>query len=134
MRVDNRGSFGLIALLVAVLIVVIAAAIYFGGNGGAGLGTVKKDSKLLDTKSKKQTVVGQAIDTGKAADCRERLSQIRTGIATFKTTGGDDRNPQSLKDIGLGVGMDFFQCPVSGKPYTYDPATGAVKCPTHTDF
>lgn len=134
MTLNRRGSLGLIALLVTVLIIVVAAAVYFGGSGGTGLTTVKKDSTLLDSKSTKQTVVGQAIDTGKAADCRERLNQIRTGIATFKTTGTDDRNPPTLKDIGLGVRPDYFACPVSKQPYTYDPATGTVKCPTHTQF
>jgi hypothetical protein len=134
MKVDNRGSLGLIALLVTVLIIVVAAAIYFGGRGGVGPMTVKKDSALLDSKSTKQTVVGQAIDTGKAADCRERLNQIRTGITSFKATGTDDRSPATLKDVGLGVRPDYFQCPVSGKPYTYDAATGTVKCPTHNQF
>lgn len=134
MRINDRGSVGLVALLVVVLIIVVAAAIYFGGSGGAGLSTVKKDGKLVDSKSTKETVVGQAIDTGKAADCRERLNQIRTGIATFKATGTDDRNPASFKEIGLSVGMDYFQCPVSNKPYTYDAATGTVQCPTHNNF
>ena len=131
MRLDNRGNWSLIALLVTVVIIVVAAAYYFGGSG---LSTVKKSSPLLDAKSKKSTIVGQAIDTGKSADCRQRLNQIRTGIMAFKTTGTDDSNPQSFKDIGLGVSPDFFRCPVSNQPYTYDPATGTVKCPTHSQY
>ena len=131
MKLDSRGSFGLIALLVTVVIIVVVAAIYFGGSGGT---TVKKDSALLDSKSKKVTVLGQAMDTAKAADCRERMNQIRTGIATFKATGTDDSNPKSFRDIGLSVAPTYFQCPVSNQPYTYDPTTGTAKCPTHTNF
>jgi hypothetical protein len=56
------------------------------------------------------------------------------GIATYKTSSADDKNPQSFKDLGLGVANDYFQCPVSNQPYTYDPVTGTVKCPTHTQF
>jgi len=130
MRLNKRGNWSLIGLLVTVVIIVVVAAYYFGGSGS----TVKKNSALLDSKSQKNTVFGQAIDTGKAADCRERLNQIRTGIQSYKTTGTDDRNPQSFKDIGLSVGPDYFACPVSKKPYTYDPATGTVKCPTHDQF
>jgi len=121
-------------MLVAVVIVVGAAAWYFGSGGTATPSTVKQNSSLLDTKSQKNTVFGKAIDTGKATDCSERLRQIRMGIEQYKATGANEQNPPTLKDIGLGVNPDYFQCPVSNKPYTYDPATGTVHCPTHTNF
>jgi hypothetical protein len=132
MRVDNRGSWSLLALLVVVAIIVVWAALYFGKSGGTGLTSVQKNNQLVDSKSKKNTVFGQAIDTGKAQDCRERLRQIRLGIETYKTT--DEGNPRTLKDVGLSVGPDYFECPMSKQPYTYDPATGTVHCPTHNDF
>ena len=133
MKLNHRGSWSLIALLVVVAIIVVVAAIYFGGSG-SGPTTVKKDSSLLDQKSQKQTALGKAMDTAKAADCRERLNQIRMGVQNYKATGTNDQNPPSFKDVGLSVGPDYFQCPVSGKPYTYDPATGTAKCPTHDSF
>jgi len=40
----------------------------------------------------------------------------------------------TLKDIGLGVSTTYFRCPVSNQPYSYDPATGKVTCPTHPDY
>jgi hypothetical protein len=134
MRLNSRGSWSLIALLVVAAIVIIWAAYYFGQSGTTGPVTVKKDSPLLDTKSTKKTVFGRAMDTGRSVDCRERLNQIRLGIQNYKLMNGDERNPRTLADIGLGVGSDYFQCPVSKKPYTYDPATGQVHCPTHDTF
>lgn len=131
MNTRSKGGLGLIALLVVALIIVAAAAMYFGGKGGVG--TVSKDSELLDQQSTKKTVAGQAIDTAKAADCRERLSQIRRGIAGYKMTASE-QNPPALADIGMGVGPNYFNCPVSNQPYVYDPATGSIHCPTHDNF
>lgn len=124
----------MIALLVVAAIIVIWAACYFGQSGSTGPATVKKDSQLLDPKSTKKTVFGQAIDTGKSVDCRQKLNQIKLGIQNYKLMNGDEGNPRTFRDIGLGVGSDYFQCPVSKKPYTYDPATGQVHCPTHDQF
>ena len=122
----------MIALLVVVVIIVIAAAYMFGGMGGPS--TVKKDSDLLDSKSQKTTVVGQSLDTAKASVCREQLGQIRQGIQAFKATEATEANPRTLKEIGLSVGQEFYQCPMSGQQYTYDPAAGTVKCPTHDQY
>ena len=133
MRLNNRGNWSLIGILVAVAIVVILAAIYLGGNN---MTTVKEDSSLLDKSSDKQTVVGKSIDTAKGADCRERLNQIRTGIATYKASQGSEENPAALKDLQMGVSADYFQCPVSGQAFNYDSATGQVQCQYqgHTNF
>ncbi len=129
MRLNNRGNWTLIGLLAAVAIVVIVGVIYFGGQETT---TVKSDSELLDPHSQKQTTVGKAMDTAKATDCQERLRQIRLGIEQSKIT--NETNPPTLQDIGLGVSNDYFQCPVSNQPYSYDAASGAVKCPTHTQY
>ena len=94
--------------------------------------TVKNNSKLLDKASTKQTVVGKSIDTGKSVDCREHLNLIRTAITNYKITG--EQNPASLNDLKMGVGADYFKCPVTGQAYTYDPATGRVSCPSHPNF
>lgn len=131
-KLGNRGSWSLIGLLVVVVIVVVAAAYMFGK--GPGLTTVKGNSQLLDSKSKKQTVMGKSLDTARASVCLQQLGQIREGIQTYKATEGTEANPKTLKDIGLSVGQEFYKCPVSQQPYTYDPASGTVKCPTHTQF
>jgi len=132
MRLGNRGNWSLIGVLAAAAIVAIAAVYYFGGS--SGVTTVKSDSPLLDKSSTKQTVVGRSIETAKAAECRQRLDQIKKGIETFKATNGTEANPASFKDIGLGVSTSYFQCPVSNQPYAYDAATGKVTCPTHPAF
>lgn len=133
MKMNNRGNWTLIGLLVTIVIIFVAAA-YFMGKSPGGPTTVGKNTSVLDSKSTKNTILGKAIDTGKAADCREHLNQIRMGIVAYKASATDDRNPQSFKDIGLSVGMDYYKCPVSSAQYTYDPATSAVKCPTHNDY
>lgn len=132
-KLNNRGNWSLIALLAAVAIVIIVAAMIFGKNG-TGPSSVKANSPLLDPHSKKQTIVGKAIDTSKASVCREQLVQIRQGIQAWKATEATEANPPNLKAIGLSVGQEFYRCPMTNQPYTYDPATGAVKCPTHTNF
>ena len=132
MKLNNKGNWSLIGLLVAVAIVAVLAATYFGGRGG--IGTVKSDSNLLDSKSTKQTTVGRAIDTGKSVDCQQRINQIRTGVTNYKAMNGTEANPPTLKDIGLSVSPEYFKCPVSGQAYQYDPATGTARCPTHPNF
>ena len=125
MRLNNRGNWTLIGLLVAVVIIMVLGAMYFGG---AGFTTVGKNEKLLDPASNKQTVVGKAMDTAKGEDCRQRLIQIRTGISAYQTTDGSESFPATLKDVGLGVSTDYFYCPVSNQPFVYDPTTGKVNC------
>jgi hypothetical protein len=132
MKLNNKGNWTLIGLLVTVAIIVVVTAYLFGGSGS--MTTVQKDSPLIDKASTKKTIYGKAIDTSKSAVCRSQLSQLRAGIETYKTTNTDGSLPKSFKDIGLGVSNTFYQCPVSDKPYTYDPATGAITCPTHPDF
>lgn len=125
MRLNNRGNWSLVGLLVAVAIVAVISAMYFTGTGFT---TVGKNNKMLDQSSKKHTVVGKAMDTAKGEDCRQRLIQIRTGISTYQSTSGSENFPATLKDIGMGVSTDYFYCPVSNQPYVYDPATGKVSC------
>lgn len=132
MRMNNRGNWTLISLLAAVVIVMIVCAMYF--TKGGGVGTVQQGNGLLDKGSTKKTVVGQAMDTGKSVDCRQRLNQIRAGIQMYKQTGTGEENPPSLKEAVSGVSTDYFNCPVSGKAYEYDRAAGTVKCPTHPGF
>lgn len=134
MKLNSRGSWSLIGLLVVVVIIGVATAVYIKGGNSSRVSTVSSSSEMLDSKSEKKTVFGKAIDTGKAESCRQQLDQIRKGIITYKSSGASDENPPTLKDIGLGVSNTYFQCPMAGKKYTYDPATGDVRCPVHTDF
>jgi len=133
MKISNKGNWTLIALLLAVAIIVVVAAVYFTSGSAT---TVKPNDARLDRASEKHTVVGKSMDSAKAVDCRTRLSQIRTGIQSYKTVNTDESNPPTLGDIGLGVSNDYFQCPVTNRPYTYDPSSGTVQCssPGHEGF
>ncbi|MEN6358390.1 MAG: hypothetical protein ABFD83_15055 [Armatimonadota bacterium] len=131
MKINNRGNWSLIGLLVSVAIICVVAAMMFtGGN----FSTVKKDSPLLDKSSKKQTVYGKALDTAKGEDCRQRLNQVRTAIENQKASSTTEGNPKSLREIDLAPG--YLRCPVSNQAYVYDPATGTVHCPypAHAKF
>lgn len=132
MKLNNRGNWSLIGMLMAAAIIGVVIYLYMGQ--GTGPSTVKSSSNLVDQSSKKKTVYGKAMDTGKAVDCQQRLRQIRTAIEMSKTTS--EANPPTLKDAGLNVRPDYFKCPVSNQDYTYDPATGIVKCPNpgHANF
>lgn len=132
MKLDKRGNWTLIGILAAAAIVLIAVVFIFARGGG--LSSVKSESPLLDQSSTKHTVVGKSIETAKAAECKQRLDQIRKGIETYKATNATEANPASLNDIGLGVSFDFFTCPVTHQPYSYDPATGKVVCQTHPSY
>lgn len=129
---NNRGNWTLLGVVIAMAIVVILAVYLFAGTSGTS--TVRKNSDLLDSKSEKKTVVGASLDTARAHVCREQLGQIRQGIQAYKATEATEANPATLKDIGLSVGEEFYKCPVSNKPYTYDAATAEVKCPTHDRY
>lgn len=132
MKINSRGNWTLIGILIAAAAVVVLAAIYMGGDGR--ITTVGENSELLDKASEKETVAGKSLDTAKATVCREQLNQIRLGITSYKVTAGTESNPPTLKDIGLAVSSSYFQCPVSGQPYSYDATAGIVKCPTHPEY
>jgi hypothetical protein len=135
MKLNNRGNWSLIGLLVTAAIIGIVI-FYMLGKSGFGPSSVKNDSTLVDQSSKKKTIIGKALDTAKGSDCQERLRQIRLGIQTYKASATDESFPTTLKDVGLSVGADYFICPVSNQPYMYDRATGLVSCPYsgHSSF
>jgi len=135
MKLNNRGSWSLIGLLVAVVIVAILAVVLFCGKGNDGAVTTAGGGKgLLDPHSKKKTIIGKSMDTAKATACRNQLDQIRKGILAYKAESGTEANPPDFRSLRLGVSMVFFQCPMSDAPYTYDRATGTVRCPTHVEY
>lgn len=131
MKRNNRGSWSLVGLLVVAAIIVVVVAVKFAGGP---MTTADKDKSLLDKASTKKTTVGRAIDTGKSVECREQLRQIRVGIDMYKQTSTSGGPPPTLKEAVPSVSSAYFQCPVTGQAYTYDPATGTVTCPSHPTF
>jgi hypothetical protein len=132
---NKRGNWTLISMLVTVAIIIVVAAMYFHG-GVPSPTSVKQGDPLLDASGGKVTVMGQALDAARGTNCRNQLSQIRQSVSAWKSSTGSEQNPETMAELGLGVGADYFKCPVTGEPYAYDPATGTVRCvnPGHANY
>lgn len=83
-----------------------------------------------------QSVVGRSLDAGKSSQCRSQLTQLRQGVESYRVNTGTEENPSTLADVNLGVSADFYKCPVSGQPYSYDPTSGLIQCinPQHVKY
>lgn len=112
--VDARG-FALVGLLLVLVIIGLALGAYFG------LGRKQVDSE----DGRATTTPGRAIEKAKSVECANNLRQLRMLIQTEMTVEGD--YPRKLNADNGGA---LTHCPVSGKPYAYDPRTGRVSCTT----
>lgn len=123
-RTDNseRGQASLIGLLVVAVLGVFLVWFFVMRPHPARPG-----EKGLEDLSK--TTMGQAIQEGHAVDCQNNLSQIRQAMQMWHTS--EDRNPTTLSALSAdGVTPSILFCPVSHRPYSYDPRTGRVWCTT----
>ena len=112
---SQRGQWGLIAMLIAVLIVAILFVVVLLPKMKTSVGGGEKPMPEA------------AMDKAKEVQCMSNLRSVRQGIVMYKSQ--NETLPPSLKDLKMGMGADFFKCPVGGEPYQYDPITGAVRCP-----
>lgn len=110
-------GFVLVEILLVVAIIGLLAVAYYGLRGG--------DEGSENDKS----IPARAIDKGHSVECMNNLSQLRMWIQ-METT---DSYPSKETVEALG---SLARCPVSGKPYVYDPKTGKVHCttPGHESF
>jgi len=121
---NNRGQiFTLIEILVVALIIL-----------GAGYFVA---TNYLGTSSAKSGKPGQPatpIERGQGVDCANNLRQIRYAIQMCRDsdTEGNTPLPATLDELAdkMGLSKSMLKCSVSGKPLTYDPARGTVKCTT----
>jgi hypothetical protein len=125
----KRNGFTLIStLLTVVIICVLMVFMMQGYNGTMGIGapSTRKDGKGT-------TVYGGAILSAKDQVCKSNLTQVREALQAAKLSG-DEGNPPDIKSAGIGD--SFYNCPVGGEPYKYDPATGQVHCvhPGHETY
>ena len=106
----GRG-LALVELLVAIVIIAILATVFYGlwGRGKGG---------------KAKSTPGEAINEAKGVDCQSRLSQLRMSLSMDMMDSGQP--PATIPADASSIST----CPVSGKPYAYDPRTGQVACPT----
>lgn len=115
----QRGN-SLVGVLVAVAIVILAVVFYT--TGGNFLGGQSKER--ADGKGK--TVIGKSLYAAKDDVCISNLGQVRQAIG-LAGDPVDGTFPQTIEEARIG--QQFYECPVGKEPYTYDPATGTVKCP-----
>ena len=75
-----------------------------------------------------------SVSASKKAACKANLKVIREAVIVYYTVNETD--PASLADLV----PDYIQsdnslkCPESGEDYLYDPLTGEVSCPYHSDL
>ena len=112
--VQARG-FALVGLLLVLVIIGLAL--------GAYLGLGRKQADVEDGRA--TTTPGRAIEKAKSVECASNLRQLRMLVQTEMTVEGE--YPRKLNADSGGA---LTHCPVSGKPYSYDPRTGRVWCTT----
>ncbi len=123
MRGDVQGRRGLmlVELLLVVAIIALVAGAYYGwGRKGPE-----------QSEGRATTTPGQAMEAAKDAQCAENLRQLR--MIMLAETDIEGNNPRKFD---AEAGGSLTHCPVSGKPYQYDPETGRIWCttPGHEKF
>ena len=111
----QRGQWGLIAMLVTLLIVAILFVV-----------VLLPKMKTSSTQGGKP-MPEAAMEQAKEVQCTSNLRSIREALVMYRTE--NETFPPTLKDLKMGVGANFFKCPVGGEDYQYDPTTGVVRCP-----
>lgn len=113
MNTRGRDGFALVEILLVIVIIGLLAAGYYGLSGGG------------DEGNQAQSIPGRSIEKAKTVECASNLRQLRALIEMHVAEHGEyprEFNPGEQGSIG--------RCPVSGKPYVYDPRTGQIKCTT----
>lgn len=100
------------ALLIELVVVVAIIALL----AGAYLGLMKRGAKEGG-----KSIPKAAIDKSRSVECAAYLRQMRALLEMRMAEDG-----QYPPQLDTSVGMD--KCPLSAKPYSYDPQTGRVQC------
>jgi len=72
-----------------------------------------------------QSIPGKALAKAEGTVCQEQLQQLRQSIRMDM-----DQSGQPPASLDTGATAAISKCPISGKPYGYDPQTGKVWCTT----
>ncbi len=132
MRTRKGTGSTLISLLVVIAILGIGIALYFGG----GLNWFSPTAVLAPSSEMKSgqtstTPIGSTLRQARGLECRERLSQLRGALILRQT---EEERITQLSELGLPSRM--LECPVSHQPYSFNPETQTITCPTegHSAF
>lgn len=76
-----------------------------------------------------------SISSSRDAACKANLKILRGAVDLYNMEN-HHQYPSSLHDLipGYVDGDGGMSCPNSGEEYDYDPVTGEVTCPFHSDF
>ncbi len=119
----SKNGFTLISLLVVLALIGLLAVSLYGLGG-------KKDAGTSNgANGESQSIPARAIDKAEDVTCQSNLRQLRQGVSMYTMSG--DPAPSSLADLKMD---SITRCPISGKPYRYDPQTGKVWCETHPQY
>lgn len=112
---SRRGAL-LIELIIVVAIIAVLAGVYLGAKKRSPGGEEKTTPKA-------------AMDKAHDVECINNLSQLRSLI---QMSGSDNGAFPKALDPRSAIN----RCPISDKPYRYDPQAGNVKCitPGHESF
>ena len=111
MTVRIRRGYMLVEILIVIAIIALIVVGYYGLTG---------ESEVEDEPT---STPGQAIQRGQLVECAANLRNLRGEIEMFNIEHG--RYPERFNPSGA-VGT----CPVSGRPYVYDPQSGTIRCVT----
>lgn len=134
---SEQGFWTLIGILLAAAIIIVLVVVMYGPNSKISpegrLNQASEESGLEVQTHPGQSTVGAVSDKGKEPVCRNNLQQIRAYLTMEQTQ--NDQYPANLDARKIGSGS-IPNCPVSNQPYSYDPATGIVRCttPGHEGF
>lgn len=107
-------------VLVEILLVIVIIGLLIGGYYGLAR---NKDQSTSNNAA--ASIPARSIEKAKMVECANNLRQLRQLIEMeVMETGEYPRhfNPGEQGSIG--------RCPVTGKPYVYDPKTGTIHCTT----
>lgn len=127
---DRRGFLSLIELLVVLVVIMVGLYLWLNmGSFGSGGGTM---GNYVPRRGGPTTTPGIAIDQAVSVKCVENLRQVRQALMMWEQQ--NEGYPGSISDLRLGDAST--KCPNTDQPYSYDPATGKVKCltPGHGGF